>query len=112
MFGFLLRLARAVLENVLSKMLQQFNVVQNEALNPVKMIVQAVVGGDWIGKGADAFVDELSSIAIPGIGQVGDHIETLTKNLNFAREVIERADEEAERIVRSRLFDAFEFYTG
>jgi len=112
MFGFLLRLARSVLDGVLSKMTQQFNVVQNEALNPVKMIVEGVVGGVWIGKGADAFVDELSSIAIPGIGQVGEQINTLTKNLNFARDVIDRADEEADRIVRSRLFDAFEFYTG
>jgi len=110
MFGFLLRLARAVLENVLSQMAQQFNIVQEQALNPTKTIVQSVVGGVWIGKGADAFVDELTSQCIPGIGQVADQINTMRTNITIARDTIEHADEEVDRMVRSRLFDAFEFY--
>jgi hypothetical protein len=110
MFGFLLRLARAVLENVLSQMTQQFNTVHEQALNPLKAIVQAVTGGVWIGKGADAFVDELSSLSIPGVGQVADQINTMRTNIITARDIIERADEEVDRLVRSRLFDAFEFY--
>jgi hypothetical protein len=110
MFGFLLRLARAVLDGVLSKLTQQLNVVQDEALSPLRMIVQAVTGGVWIGKGADAFVEEISSLMIPGVGQVADQISTLSSNITFARDVIDRADEEVNQIVRSRLYDAFEFY--
>jgi len=110
MFGFLLRLARAVLDGVLSQMFQQFNTVTEQAINPLKAIVQSVMGGVWIGKGADAFVEELSSLAIPGVGQVADHIHTLHHNIITARDIIERADEEVSRLVHSRLFDAFEFY--
>ena len=110
MFGFLLRLARAVLENVLSQITQQFNAVQEQAINPLKMIVEAVVGGVWIGKGADAFVEEVSNLAIPGVTQVADQISTMRNNITAARDIIERADEEVDRMVRSRLFDSFEFY--
>lgn len=109
-FGFLLRLARIVLDGVLSRMLQQFNVVQDQALNPMRQIVQTVTNGVWIGKGADAFVEEVSSLMIPGVGRVAEQINTMSTNITFARDVIDRADEEVERIVRSRLFDAFEFY--
>lgn len=110
MFGLLLRVARAVLENVISQMAQQFGVIQEQALNPAKTIVQSVVGGVWIGKGADAFVNELTSECIPGIGQIADQINAMRLNVTTARDIIERADEEVERMVRSRLFDAFEFY--
>ncbi len=110
MVDFLLRLARIVLENVLSQMMQQFNTVNEQAINPLKMIIQAVVGGFWIGKGADAFVEELSSLAIPGVGEVAEHIHTMHHNVSAARDIIERADEEVERLVHSRLFDAFAFY--
>jgi uncharacterized protein YukE len=110
MFGFLLRLARAVLEGILSQLNQQLNIVQEQAFNPLKAIVQAVMGGVWIGRGADAFVEEVSNLAIPGVSQVADHITTMRNNLSNARDIIERADEEVDRLVQSRLFDAFEFY--
>lgn len=106
----LMRMARAILDNVLGQLLQQFNVIQEQALSPLRMIVQQVQGGVWRGAGADAFVNELSTLMIPGVGQVGDQVTTFSNNLQFARDVIDRADEAAERLVRSRLFDAFKFY--
>lgn len=110
MFGFLLRLARAVLENVLSQLGQLLNTVQEQALSPMRMMVQAVTNGVWIGKGADAFVEEVMSLVIPGVGQVADQISTMSSNISNARDIIERADEEVNQLVRSRLLDAFNFY--
>ena len=47
----LIRLAKRILESVLGQLMQQLNVVQEQALNPMRMIVQAVTGGVWIGEG-------------------------------------------------------------
>jgi len=110
MQGFLIRLARAVVEQVLSQLTQAFNVVQEQAMAPVRAIVAEVVGGAWKGDGADAFVNELSSLAIPSIGKIGDAITTANSNLTFARETIDQADQKLQQLVQSRLFDTFKFY--
>jgi uncharacterized protein YukE len=113
MFGIddvLLRLARQVLESVLSQLMQQLNVVEEEALSPMRRMIETVTGGMWIGKGADAFVEEVSTMMIPGVGRVSQTISTLNKNIQHARDVVERADEEVDRLIKSRVFDAFEFF--
>jgi hypothetical protein len=76
----------------MSQMMQQFNIVQDQALAPMRRMVQAVTGGIWVGDGADAFVEEVSSLMIPGIGQVMDHIQTVHNNLQNACDVIDQAD--------------------
>jgi hypothetical protein len=106
----LIRIARSILNNVLSQLTQQFNVIEDQALSPMRAIIQQVTDGMWIGEGANAFVEEVSNLMIPGVGQVGEHISTMSKNLQFARDTIERADEEVDRLVKGRIFDAFGFY--
>jgi hypothetical protein len=113
MFGvddMLIRVARRVLEGVLSQLAGQLRTVEDMAMNPLKAIVQQVVGGVWKGDGADAFVNEVNSIAIPSVGQVGQHVSTMSINVQFARDVIEQADEDINRLVESRITDTFKFY--
>lgn len=102
----LLRFARAVVQQVLSGLTQQLNVVQNEAMSPLRSIVSQVVGGVWIGNGANALVQEVSSLMIPGVGKVGQTINTMQRNINNAINVIDRADAEVNRMVGS-LSDVF-----
>jgi uncharacterized protein YukE len=106
----LIKIARSALEGVLSQLGNQIRVVTDQALNPARAMVQAVVGGIWRGNGADAFVNEISSLMIPGVGQVIDHITQLSSDITNARDIMDRADESVERLVRTRLFDSFEFY--
>lgn len=106
----LIRLALKVVENVLSQLTKLLNGVQEQAFAPLKAIVGQVTGGVWIGKGADAFVDELSSLMIPGVGRVIEHISKTSSNIQTAKEIIQRADEEVDRLVQSRLSDGFKFY--
>jgi hypothetical protein len=74
--------------------------------------VQAVVGGIWVGDGANRFVDEVSSLMIPGIGQVGEQITTMRKNIEHAVNVIDNADEQVNTKVNS-LADVFDnIYRG
>ena len=110
MFGFLLRLARSVLDSVLSGLMQQFNVIQEMALAPVQMMMQAVVGGVWKGKGADAFVEELQSLLIPNLETAMQDVTQYSNNLRFAQQVIEQADETVNRLVTSKLVDSFDFF--
>lgn len=90
----LLRLARQVVQGVLSQLMQQLNIVRESALAPMRAIVQQVVGGVWKGDGANAFVEEVSSLMIPGVGQVADHITIMHQNLQRAVDVIDRADQQ------------------
>ncbi|NJN66785.1 MAG: hypothetical protein HC884_08745 [Chloroflexaceae bacterium] len=106
----LIRMARSAVESALSQLMQQLNVVEEQALAPMRTMVQSVVGGIWIGEGANAFVEEVSSLVIPGVGEVGENITTMHTNVSSARDIIDRADEEVSRLVQSRLFDAFDFY--
>lgn len=88
----LLRFARKVVEGIMSQMMQQFNVVQEQALAPMRLMVQQVMGGIWVGDGANAFVDEVSSLMIPGVGRVADNIGMMHKNLQHACDVVDQAD--------------------
>jgi uncharacterized protein YukE len=108
--NFLFRFVRKVVEGVLSQLMQQLNVVQELALAPMRAIIQQVVGGVWRGEGANAFVQEVSTMMIPGVGRVADTITTLNRNLNFAQNAIDRADEEVSKIVKSKILETFQFF--
>ena len=92
MIGKLLRFARQVVANVTSQLNQQFNVVEQAAMAPLRAIVGQVTGGVWKGDGANAFVDEVSRMMIPGVGRVGTQIRTLNSNLQRAIAVMDQAD--------------------
>ena len=106
--SFLLRLARKVVEGVLSQLMGQLNIVEEQARAPMRAMVEAVVGGIWIGKGADAFVEEVSSLMMPGVGQIVDHISIMHKNIQNAMDVIDQADEQVSSLVNglADIFDA------
>ncbi len=106
MLGNLLRFARQVVANVLSQLTQQFNIVQQQALAPMRQMIQQVTGGVWVGDGANAFVQEVASLMIPGVGKVGENITTMQRNLNHAIEVMDRADQQVNNMVRG-LADVF-----
>lgn len=101
MFGFLLRFARQVVAGVMSQLTQQMNVVQQQAYRPMQMMVQQVTGGVWVGRGADAFVQEVQSLMMPNTNQV---IQTITKthrDLQRAIDVIDRADQQVNQKVNA-----------
>ena len=106
----LMRLARKVVEGVLSQLNQLLNMVQELAMAPMRLMIQQVMGGVWRGNGANAFVQEVSSLMIPGVGKVASTITNLSNNLKFAQSVIDRADEEVNKIVKSKITDTFKFF--
>src|SRR5690348_13759619 len=103
MLNFLFRFARKVVEGILQQLTQQLNVVQEQAMAPMRAMIQQVTGGVWRGEGANAFVQEVSSLMIPGVGRVASTITTLSSNIKHAQDVVDRADEEVNKIVKSKI---------
>lgn len=95
MIQILIRIARAVLRMVLQQLMQQFNVLQEQVMSPMRQMIQQVTDGIWIGEGANAFVDEVSSIMIPGVGRVADDVDFFRNGLQKAEEIMDQADNQA-----------------
>lgn len=102
----LIRFARQVVQNVMQQLMQNFNVVQEQAFSPMQAMVQQVSDGIWVGQGADAFVEEVSNIMMPGVGRIGDNITTFNNNLGNAVDVLDQADETVNNVVNG-LADLF-----
>ncbi|HFD86913.1 MAG TPA: hypothetical protein ENJ35_04465 [Gammaproteobacteria bacterium] len=98
-FGMLLRFARQVVLNVMSQLTQQVNVIEEQAMNPMRQMIQAVVNGVWIGEGANAFVEEVSTLFIPGIGRVAETINIVNNNISNAIDILEQADQQVTALV-------------
>lgn len=106
MIGVLLRFARNIVQNVLGQLVQQINIVQQQALSPMQKIVEQVVGGIWVGKGADAFVEEVQSLMMPRTNRISETINIFHRNVQNAIDVMDRADKQANQLVNG-LADTF-----
>jgi uncharacterized protein YukE len=103
----LLRFAEQVVQQVQQGFTQQMSVVAEQAFNPMQVIVQQTVKEHWRGVGADAFVEEVSTLHMPGISTIGDQIQNFQKNLQHAAEIMTKADQEATQTVNG-LGEVFE----
>jgi uncharacterized protein YukE len=97
----LLKVAKMVVQQVLQGLNQQLNVVTEQAYNPMQAALEEVTSGVWRGVGADAFVEEVSSLHMPGVGLIGDQIRSFSSNLQRAQEIMEEADKSANQQVRN-----------
>ena len=99
MQSMLFHLAKAIVGNVLSQLTQNLNILQNSVMQPMRSVVQIVTGGSiWIGDGANAFVQEVASLAIPGVGKVTENVQFFQQNLNKAVQTMEQADSKVKSI--------------
>lgn len=99
--SFLFRMARAVVQQVLGQLTSQLQIVQQLALAPMRMMIQTVTGGAWIGEGANAFVQEVSTLMIPGVGKVGSQITFMSQSLNKAIDTMDQADAKVKSIAQN-----------
>jgi len=97
----LLRFARQVVQNVMSQLTQQVHIIEEQAMNPMRTMIQEVVNGVWVGEGANAFVEDVSSLFIPGIGRVSETINIVNKNLDNAIQVMDQADQQVTSLANS-----------
>jgi hypothetical protein len=96
-----------VLQNVMNQLTQQLNVVQEQAHSPMQAMIQQVQSGVWIGRGADAFVEEVSNLFIPSVGFVSSFIGKTQQNINQAVDIMDQADNDVRGMVEN-LADMFD----
>ena len=95
-----LRKAQGVCNDVRGQLGNLVQMVEDAALAPMRAVVQQVVGGAWRGDGADAFVNEVTNLMIPGIGKVGESISGVNSNLGRAIDLVDTGDKNSFKLVQ------------
>lgn len=73
------------LEDIINRVLQLQDTAANHQ-SQVRRMVDMVEGGAWVGRGADAFRDELTDLMQPGVDRLEQALEALAKGLRTAHQ--------------------------
>lgn len=93
------KIARRVLDTVLKQLTEQINFLDDMVRAPMQAIIDEIMGGVWVGDGADAFVNELSNIFIPGTQGLQGGVSSIGAGINKALDVMDQADSKAQSVV-------------
>lgn len=106
MIGFLLRIARAVVNSVIQTINAQINLIQDAITAPLRAMVQQVLGGIWRGEGANRFVQEMTNEVIPQLVNIGNINLNFSSLIRRSLDIMDRADRQA-TAKANELFDVF-----
>jgi len=84
------------------------NTITNEIEQPIKSMVQQVLGGIWKGKGADAFVDMINNQVMGGVSKAQTHVGNYRLHINSSVELMNGGDMKGAQVTGS-LEDSFNF---
>ena len=94
-----MRIAKAVVQQVLGQLTQQMTSLQDLVQAPIQAMVNEVTGGIWVGEGANAFVEECSTLFIPGAEQIHGAVGIIGSSINSALDLMDEADNKSRGIV-------------
>ncbi len=95
----LMKIAKSVVNEVMGQLTQQMNIISDLVRAPMQGMINEVTGGVWVGQGADAFVNELTNLFIPGSEQLHGSVDLIGKSINRALDIMDDADKKAKGIV-------------
>jgi uncharacterized protein YukE len=95
----LLKIARKILQEVISTITKQMNIVQQQGEEVLRGFTKTIMDGAWVGPAADEFVDELSNMVIPKVNTTHSSINNLVRGIERALNTIEQADKTAADMV-------------
>lgn len=107
MFGGIFKLVRSVVNGVISQVMQQAKVVEEVVTSPLRAVINQVVGGMWTGKGADAFVEEMSELVIPALIGIMGSSNRYADAIKKSMEHMDQAENKANGIAQE-LFGVFQ----
>jgi uncharacterized protein YukE len=109
----LLRIARAVVQNVRSTVNQQVNLVQEAVYKQIQTMVSNVSNGDiWKGDGANRFVEEMQQEVLPSLNNLTQSFLNHHNAISKAEEVMFRADATAARMAGALVDEYRNIYNG
>lgn len=106
MLGFILKIARSVVNHVISMITSQVNIIQDAVTSPLRSMVQQVTNGIWKGDGSVRFVQEMSSEVIPSLVNIGSVNMGFGNAIKKALDFMDQADRQAASKA-NELFDVF-----
>ena len=86
-------------EGVINVLVRQQNALQQQVQRTIQSIIAQVVGGVWVGAGADAFVNELRTEFLPLSASLDGSIGAMVQSVRSAQEIVEQADNAATQVV-------------
>lgn len=89
-------------EGIIKQIFDQSNIIDQLVMAVIKGFVDKVLGGAWKGKGADAFVNEMTSQFMPQIDGVKEALgggAGVATQIRKAADAIKNADSQARSIV-------------
>jgi len=96
-------------ESSIAGIRQVVQTVEQAALAPIAAMAQQVVGGAWKGDGADAFVNQLMSIATPKLQKMNQAATLYHTNIGKSRDTIQQADQKVAGLAKN-LEEPFNFF--
>lgn len=106
MLGFILKIARSIVNSVMSIITSQLNIIQDAITSPLRTMVQQVTNGVWRGDGANRFVQEMTSEVIPQLTHIGSMGNSFGGAIRKAMDLMDSADKRAASKA-NELFDVF-----
>lgn len=85
-------------QDVVRQVTQQANMVE-DMMGNIRSGMQPIMGGAWVGQGADAFVDEVQSRLIPEIMALIASVMGFGGGINSAMGIIQQADNDVFNVV-------------
>lgn len=96
---FLLKIARSVLNEVMSEITRQITRIQNEVMQEAQNYVREIIGGAWVAPDADRLVNEINTVIIPGLNRVTNATSRTLQGTQSAVDTIVAADTRVSQMV-------------
>lgn len=106
MFGRILRFARSIVNSSISQITRQISIIEDSVLSPMRGMVNAVVGGIWVGDGADRFVEEMTNEVIPMLVGITGLNSSYANGIKQSMDIMEQAEKQASAAAQ-QLHDVF-----
>lgn len=109
MIGMIIKITRSAVRGIVNNIRRHMSQLETEIVGPFREIVGQVQGGIWKGKGADKFVEWMTTEAIAML------LSIIGLNMSFGDTLLRSLDrmDEAEKTAMSLvqpLFDQFNFF--
>ena len=85
----LVKIAKKVVNGVRQSLMGQINLLDTAVKAPIQMMVKEVVGGVWVGDGADAFVEQCTRMFIPQTDFITNGARSMHSCIGKALDIME-----------------------
>ncbi|MCB9005801.1 MAG: hypothetical protein H6656_00180 [Ardenticatenaceae bacterium] len=97
----LVKIAKQVVNGVRQSLMGQVNLLDTAVKAPIQMMVKEVVGGVWVGEGADAFVEQCTRMFIPQTDFITNGARAMHAGIGKALDIMEAADKKSTGFVNN-----------